>query len=151
GHVHDGGGRIDLVQRKASPCPEGGKEGDGVEIPEAYREEAQRRHDELIEKVAESADELIEKYLEGEEITAAEMAEALKAMVSRGTMFPVTCGAATRNSGTHALLALLGEAVPAPKRVGGVKAATNGGEELTLGLEDGTVAYVFKTIADPFA
>ena len=102
--------------------PGGGHEGDGVEIPAAYREEAQRRHDELIEKVAESADELIEKYLEGEEITAEEMATALKAMVSRGTMFPVTCGAATRNSGTHALLDLIVEALPSPKRAGGVKA-----------------------------
>ena len=151
GQEHDYGGVIDLVHMKAYPDAGGGHEGDGVEIPEAYREEAQRRHDELIEKVAESADELIEKYLEGEEITAQEMAEALKAMVSRGTMFPVTCGAATRNSGTHALLDLIVEALPSPKRAGGVKATTNGGEELVLNLDDGTVAYVFKTIADPFA
>ena len=100
---------------------------------------------------AESADELIEKYLEGEEITAEEMASALKAMVSRGTMFPVTCGAAARNSGTHALLDLIVEALPSPKRAGGVKVTNAAGEESVLDLDDGVVAYVFKTIADPFA
>jgi elongation factor G len=151
GQEHDYGGVIDLVHMRAYPDPGGQHEGDGVDIPAEYLDEAQRRHDELIEKVAESADELIEKYLEGEEITAEEMASALKAMVSRGTMFPVTCGAATRNSGTHALLDLIVEALPSPKRVGGVKATNAAGEESVLGLEDGIVAYVFKTIADPFA
>jgi elongation factor G len=151
GQEHDYGGVIDLVHMRAYPDAGGQREGDGIDIPPEYLEEAQRRHDELIEKVAESADELIEKYLEGEEITAGEMAAALKAMVSRGTMFPVTCGAATRNSGTHALLDLIVEALPSPKRAGGVKAANNAGEEQVLGLDDGVVAYVFKSIADPFA
>jgi elongation factor G len=151
GHEHDYTGVIDLVHMRAYPDPQGKLEGYGGEIPAEYAEEAQRRHDELIERVAESADELIEKYLDGQEISAEEMASALKAMVLRGALFPVTCGAATRNSGTHALLDLVVEALPSPKRVGGLKAANAAGDEVVVDLDDGTVAYVFKTIADPFA
>jgi elongation factor G len=145
-------GVIDVVHMVAYPDPKGGREGNGQPIPAAYLEEATRLHDELIEHVAEAADELIVKYLEGEEITAAEMASALKAMVSRGDLFPVTCGAAARNSGSHALLDLILEALPSPRRAGKVKAHTASGERLEIGVEDADVVlYVFKTVADPFA
>ena len=145
-------GLIDLVHMVAYPVPgPGGREGDPQPIPEEWREEAERRHEALVEAVAESADELIAKYLEGEEITQAEMASTLKAMVSRGDLYPVTCTMATRGSGAHALLDLIVEALPSPRRVGPLVAHTLEGERVELGLDDGTVAYVFKTIADPFA
>ena len=152
GQEHGYAGVIDLVHMLAYPDPQGKREGSGEAIPAAYADEAQRLHDELVEHVAEAADELIVKYLEGEEITAAEMASALKAMVSRGDLFPVTCGAAARNSGSHALLDLVVEALPSPRRAGTVKAHTAGGDQLEIGVEDpSVVAYVFKTVADPFA
>jgi elongation factor G len=135
GQEHDYHGVIDLVHMVSFPDPQGKHEGDGVAIPAEYAEQAQRLHDALIERVAEASDDLIEKYLEGDEISSDEMARALKEMVSRGQLFPVTCGAATRNSGTHALLDLIIEALPAPTPMDG----------------DGAVAYVFKTVADPFA
>ncbi len=144
-------GMIDLVHMVAYPDPGSKKEGSGEPIPEEFAAEATRLHEALIEIVAESADELIEKYLEGQEISAEEMASALKAMVARAEAFPVTCGSATRNSGTHALLDLIVEALPSPKRAGGMRGRNAAGDELTIGLDDGTAAYVFKTIADPFA
>ncbi len=144
-------GVIDLVHMAAYPSPSGKKEGDPQPIPAAYAERAQELHDRLVERVAESADELIEKYLDGQEISAEEMAVALKNMTARAELFPVTCGAALRNSGTHALLDLVIEALPSPRRAGSVSAHTAAGEEVQLGLDDGSVAYVFKTIADPFA
>jgi elongation factor G len=151
GEEHEYAGMIDLVHMVAYPDQHGKKEGGGEAIPAAYADDATRLHEALIERVAESADELIEKYLEGEEITAEEMAEALKAMVSRAELFPVTCGSATRNSGTHALLDLIVEALPSPKRAGGVRGRNAAGDDLVIGLDDGVAAYVFKTIADPFA
>ncbi len=144
-------GVIDLVHMVAFADPGGKPEGDGGVIPEEYLADAQELHDALLARVAESADELIDKYLEGEEITSAEMAAALKTMVARGELYPVTCGSSTRNSGTHCLLDLLIEALPSPKRSGPITASTTNGEEIELPLEGGLVAYVFKTIADPFA
>jgi elongation factor G len=151
GQEHDYAGIVDLVHMVAYPDPDAKYEGEPQPIPEAFRAQADEWHDRLVEKVAESADELIEKYLEGEEITREEMAAALKAMVSRAEMFPVTCGSATRNSGTHALLDLIVEALPSPKRAGPIHGHGAEGDDVELGMEDGTVAYVFKTIADPFA
>src|SRR5438034_3935458 len=83
----------------------------------------------------------MERYLEGEELGEEEVAHALKDAVTRGELFPVACGVATKNLGTTALLDLLVEGVPSPAKrppavdVDGV----------------GTAAFVFKTVADPFA
>ena len=64
----------------------------------------------------------MERYLEGEELGVEEVAHALKDAVTRGEIFPVACGVATKNLGTTALLDLLVEGVPSPakkRRVGG--------------------------------
>jgi elongation factor G len=83
----------------------------------------------------------MERYLEEGEVSGDELAAALKDAVVRGEVFPVACGVATKNLGTTAVLDLLVEAVPSPAK-----------KPLDLGIEaDGSAAFVFKTIADPFA
>ena len=83
----------------------------------------------------------MERYLDGQELSAEEVANALKDAVTRGEVFPVACGVATKNLGTTALLDLLVEGVPSPAKKG---------PPIEI---DGaaTAAFVFKTIADPFA
>ena len=83
----------------------------------------------------------MERYLEGEELGAEEVAHALKDAVTRGELFPVACGVATKNLGTTALLDLLVEGVPSPAKKGAPIDVDGAG----------TAAFVFKTIADPFA
>src|ERR687887_606159 len=51
-----------------------------------------------------------------EELRAEEVAKALKDAVTRGELFPVACGVATKNLGTTALLDLLVEGVPSPAK-----------------------------------
>ena len=70
-----------------------------------------------------------------------EVAHALKDAVTRGEVFPVACGVATKNLGTHALLDLIVEGGPSPAKAGSIT-HIEGAE---------TAAFVFKTIADPFA
>ena len=60
----------------------------------------------------------MERYLDGEELGAEEVAHALKDAVTRGELFPVACGVATKNLGTTALLDLLVEGVPSPAKKG---------------------------------
>jgi elongation factor G len=151
GKEHEYAGVIDVLHMVAYPDPEGGKEGEPQPIPDAFQAEAAVWRERLVERISESSDELIEKFLEGEEPSAEEIAAALKNMVVSGDLFPVTCGAATRNSGTDALLDLIVEGLPSPKRAGPVHARHADGEEIEIELEDGTVVFVFKTIADPFA
>jgi elongation factor G len=83
----------------------------------------------------------MERYLEGQELDAEEVAAALKAAVTRGEVFPVACGVATKNLGPHALLDLLVEGVPSPAKKG--SPIETGGAQTAL--------FVFKTVADPFA
>ena len=118
GQEHEYEGVIDVLHMVAYPDPEGGREGDPEPIPDAFQAEAAVWRERLVERISESSDELIAKFLEGEEPTAEEIATALKSMVVSGDLFPVTCGAATRNSGTDALLDLIVEGLPSPKRAG---------------------------------
>jgi elongation factor G len=69
------------------------------------------------------------------------VAAALKAAVTSGDVFPVACGVATKNLGTHALLDLLVEGVPSPAKKGS-----------SIDVDGASTAlFVFKTVADPFA
>jgi elongation factor G len=102
---------------------------------------ADEYHDKLMDVVAETSDELMERYLDGGEITREEMALALKQLVTDGQVFPVGCGAATRNIGSHGLLDLIVEGLPSPARARTVP-ETGGASRL---------AYIFKTIADPYS
>jgi len=83
----------------------------------------------------------MERYLEGVEISREEMAQALKNLVTEGELFPVGCGAATRNIGSRGLLDLIVEGLPSPARARNVPEV--GGAS--------TLAYIFKTIADPYS
>jgi len=83
----------------------------------------------------------MERYLDGQELGAEEVAAALKAAVTNGEVFPVACGVATKNLGTHALLDLLVEGVPSPAK----KASSIDVDGAS------TAVFVFKTLADPFA
>jgi elongation factor G len=90
----------------------------------------------------------MERYLEGEDIAHDEIVQALEHGVEEGHLFPVTCGIATKNLATNRLLDAIVEDLPSPAQTGSLDAG-----ELHLDCsEDGkTVAYVFKTLADPFA
>ena len=106
-----------------------------------------------MDEVAENSDELMERYLEGEEIDHDEIVTVLKRGVTDGKVFPVTCGVATKNLGTTRLLEALVEDLPSPAMRGAVTALGEDGEEVEISPEeDGQlIAYVFKTLADPYA
>jgi elongation factor G len=138
GREHELQGVVDLLHMRAYMSADGGKEGGPTDIPDELADEAQSRREALIESVVETDEGIMERYLEGEEIAGDELAAALKAAVSRGELFPVLCGAATQGLGTTGLLDLLVEGVPSP---------VDRSEE----APDGAAAFVFKTVADPFA
>jgi elongation factor G len=147
-------GVIDLIDMKAV-LYEGEGPGRAVEeeIPEELREQAEEHREKLMDEVAENSDELMERYLDGDRIEHEEIVTALKRGVTAGTLFPVTCGAATRNLGTDRLLAALVEDLPSPAMRGSLQALAEGEDvvEIEPADDDGLIAYVFKTLADPYA
>ena len=141
GSEHELTGIVDLLHMTAYMSPEGAREAGPAEIPDAVAGQAAEYREKLLDAVVETDEELMERYLEGEEVSGDELASALKDAVTRGELYPVACGVATKNLGTAALLDLLVEGVPSPAKKG-APVQLDG---------DGTAAFVFKTIADPFA
>ena len=117
GTEHEFRGVVDLVHMVAYLHGEDASGHDeSVPIPDDMQELADEYHDKLMDVVSETSDELMERYLEGAEISREEMAQALKKLVTEGELFPVGCGAATRNIGSHGLLDLIVEGLPSPMR-----------------------------------
>ncbi|HEY5977089.1 MAG TPA: elongation factor G [Solirubrobacterales bacterium] len=148
-------GVVDLIDMKAFVYEAGPERGSAeeIEVPEELRATAEEYREKLMDEVAENSDELMERYLDGEEIDHEEIVTVLKRGVTAGKVFPVTCGAATRNLGTDRLLAALVEDLPSPAMRGAVAANGAGGDGIELEPDDDApaVAYVFKTLADPYA
>jgi elongation factor G len=153
GSEHEVSGVVDLIDMKAFVY-DGSDRGNATEteIPDDLRAQAEEYREKLMDEVAENSDELMERYLEGEEIDHDEIVTVLKQGVTSGSIFPVTCGVATKNLGTNRLLEALVEDLPSPAMRGAVAAGGEDGEEIEIEPdEDGDlVAYVFKTVADPY-
>src|SRR5215216_4666815 len=140
GSEHELTGIVDLLHMTSYSSPEGDHEGKPGPIPDEMADQVAEYREKLLDAVVETDEGLMERYLDGQELTADEVAHALKDAVTRGELFPVACGVATKNLGTTALLDLLVEGVPSPARKGS-----------PIEVGDGNSAFVFKTIADPFA
>jgi elongation factor G len=141
GSEHELTGIVDVLHMCAYSSPEGAREGEPEPIPDEIAELAAEYREKLLDSVVETDEGLMERYLDGQELGAEEVAHALKDAVTRGEVFPVACGVATKNLGTHAVLDLLVEGVPSPAKKGSpidVDGAS-------------TAVFVFKTVADPFA
>ena len=154
GTEHEVKGVIDLIDMKAFVAEGEGRGAPAPEdIPDQLAEQAQEYREKLMDEVAENSDELMERYLEGEEISHEEIVTVLKQGVTEGRIFPVACGVATKNLGTTRLLEALVEDLPSPAMRGAVSAVDPDGEPIEIEPDEAgpPIAYVFKTLADPYA
>jgi len=141
GAEHELTGIVDLLHMKAYTSPEGAKEVAPGEIPAELADQVAEYREKLLDSVVETDEGLMERYLEGQELSDEEVAHALKDAVTRGEIFPVACGVATKNLGTTAVLDLLVEGIPSPAK-----------KDFDVHVDGaGSAAFVFKTVADPFA
>jgi len=149
GSEHEVSGVIDLIDMKAYGYEDGSRDNcKEIPIPDQLQARAEEYREKLMDEVAENSDELMERYLEGEEISHDELVTTLKKGVTEGHLFPVTCGVATKNLATNRLLDAFVEDLPSPVMSGAV---TAGDQVLEPDPDNPTVAFVFKTLADPFA
>ena len=131
-------GVVNLVTRKAYTF-EGTKVQEGP-IPADLEAQVARYREQLIESAVESDDDLMSKYLEGEELSQAEVERAVKAGTTSGALVPVLCGSVTKNIGIQTLLDALAEFLPgADVKQKSLAPETNGN----------LAAFVYKTTADP--
>ena len=153
GAENDFVGIIDLIEQVAYIYKDDlGKNIEKTEVPADYKDKVEELRAELIEKIAELDDELTMKYLEGEEITPAELKQALRKGVCAVKIFPVLCGSSYRNKGVQLLLDAVVDYLPSPVDVPDIRGYLEDGTEVTRksGDDQPFAALAFKVASDPF-
>jgi elongation factor G len=146
-------GIVDLVQMKAYLYNnDTGTDIEEVEIPDEVKEVAAEYRTKLIESVAETNDALTEKYLEGEELTEAEIRAALRTGTISGTIVPMLCGSAFKNKGVQLLLDAVIDYLPSPVEVPPIQGLLPNGDTAERFADDSAPlsALAFKIMADPY-
>lgn len=148
-------GVIDLLAKKAYIYKdELGKEIEEGDIPDEYKEEAERLREKAVEKIAETDDELINKYLDGGEISLDEIKTALRKATIKCDIYPVFVGSALKNKGVQQLLNAVTDYLPNPLEVPAPTATDpkDPEKEIEIKVSDDEpfAALAFKIAADPF-
>ena len=146
-------GIVDIVQMKAYIYNnDTGTDIEEVEIPDEVKELAAEYRTKLIESVAETNDALTEKYLEGEELTEAEIRAALRTGTISGTLVPMLCGSAFKNKGVQLLLDAVIDYLPSPLEVPPIQGLLPNGDTAERFADDSAPlsALAFKIMADPY-
>lgn len=143
-------GVVDLLGMRAytfsSTTDGGATESD---VPESMLDAAETYRLQLVEKIAENDEDLMLRYLEDEEIGADELRAALKTSVANGIIVPVLASASTTNRGVGIILDTLLDLAPSPQPTYGVDESGQTVQVSPSG-EGPAVAFVWKTIADPY-
>jgi elongation factor G len=149
-------GVIDLIHMRAYLY-----EGDGsgkpteADVPAELRGAAESAREKIIDVVAEASEELMEKYFADGTLSDADLIPGLKAAVRDRRLFPIFVASSTQNIGIQTLLNEIVELAPAPDELGAVTArlGPDSDEQIEREVQDDAPfsAFVFKTIADPFA
>ena len=146
-------GMVDLITGKAYLFDADGKGAlTETELPPEMSDDLAMYREGLMESVAETDDELIEKFLEEGELTEEDLKAGLKKAVIAGEVSPVCVCSATLNYGTSAILDVINDYLPAPSELD-PKTGMNGETEIELQPSSDAPfsAFVFKTMADPYA
>ena len=147
-------GIIDLVEMQAVYYRDDlGNKIDVIDIPDDLREEAEKHRHTLIEAVAEMDDELLHKYLEGEELTVAEIKRGLRLGTLTNRIIPVLTGSALRNKGVQPMLDAVVDYLPSPLDLPPTQGTDIKGDETIerkASEDEPFSALAFKIVADPY-
>ncbi|MBV9388460.1 MAG: elongation factor G, partial [Chroococcidiopsidaceae cyanobacterium CP_BM_ER_R8_30] len=153
GSENDFTGIIDLVRMRAFIYNnDQGTDITETDIPDDMQAQVSEYRAKLVEAVAEADEALIEKYLEGEELTEAEIRQGLRQGTIAGTIVPTLCGSAFKNKGVQLLLDAVVDYLPAPIDVPPIQGTLPNGEAVVRHADDGEPlsALAFKIMADPY-
>ncbi len=135
-------GVVDLIKMKAYIFEPGTGKAKEEDIPADMMADAESYKEALIEAAAEANDDLLAKYLEGEELSDAEISQGIKEAASKGSAVFVFCGSALSNIAVTSLMDFIIDCGATPNVNPLVAGKDLEAEPMT--------AQVFKTIADPY-
>lgn len=156
GAEEDFKGVIDLFKMKAIDWNESdqGMTFNYADIPADCLDQAEQLRVEMIEAAAEASEELMDKYLEGEELSEAEIKQGLRTRTLNNEIVLATCGSAFKNKGVQAVLDAVIEYLPAPDDVLAINGILDDKEETAAvrHADDNEpfAALAFKIATDPF-
>lgn len=146
-------GIVDLVKMKAYIYTNDlGTDILETDIPDDILSQAEEYRTIMVEAVAEADDALMEKYLEGEELTEAEIKAGLRQGTIAGLIVPVLCGSAFKNKGVQLMLDAVIDYLPSPVEVQAIQGTLPNGETEERKADDDAPmsALAFKVMADPY-
>ena len=154
GQEKDFRGIVDLVAMQAItfPADESGTPTAG-DVPADLADQAQAARDALVELVAEADDKLMERFFEAGALTGDELRAGLTSAVASRRVFPIVCASALANIGVQPVLdAILAYAPsPAARPFPAVDSGTSEPVDAPADPDAPYAAFVWKTVADPFA
>ena len=148
-------GIVDLVEMKGIVWNDEsmGALYDEIEIPADLLEQAQMYREALIEEISSHDDALMAKYMDGEELTIAEIKNAIRQCTLDIKICPVICGSSFKNKGVQNLLDAVLDYMPAPTdipAIQGIDANTELPIERHASDSEPFSALAFKIMTDPF-
>jgi len=146
-------GVVDLVSMKGLIWSDESKGSnyETVEIPEDLKAEAIAAREKLVEAVSSVDDGLMHKYIEGEEISEAEIRKALRKGTLELKLVPVVTGSAFKNKGVQTLLDAVVDYLPSPLDVPPVEGVNPRTGETEARPPEASAPFsglVFKIMAD---
>ncbi len=148
-------GVVDLIKMKAIHWLESdqGMTFEYAEIPEALQSECAIFRENIVEAAAEANEVLMDKYLEGQELTEAEIKEGIRIRTLANEIVPVLGGSAFKNKGVQAVLDAVVEYLPSPVEVKPIEGVIDDEGLTALRKADDDAAFsclAFKIATDPF-
>jgi elongation factor G len=124
-----------------------------VDIPDELLPQAMQHREKMLEALSDVDETIMEKFVDGREITEAEMKAALRKGTLQLKLTPVLCGSAFKNKGVQQILDAIVDYLPSPLDVPPVEGLTLKGNERVLKRADVNEpfsALAFKVATDPF-
>jgi elongation factor G len=147
-------GVVDLVKMKTIVWSEDdqGTSFKYADVPADMLEECKKWRENLVEAAAEASDEFMTKYLEGTELSEAEIKQGLRQRTLASEIVPIVCGSAFKNKGVQAMLDAVIEYLPAPTEVKAIEGLLENGNVAQRKASDDEpfAALAFKIATDPF-
>ncbi|MFZ2654340.1 MAG: elongation factor G [Victivallales bacterium] len=118
------------------------------DVPSEVAAEVAEAKEKIMDAVAETDEALTMKYLEGTPLTDEEISIGLAKAVAKGTLVPVFAGSSAKDIGVTELMNGIAALFPDPLAAG--EKLMKDGRKLALRQDGPGVAFVFKSIVDPF-
>jgi elongation factor G len=145
-------GVVDVLGRKAFAFVKGNGTMTPRDIPAEMKDAAEAARGRLLDAIAESDEALLEKYLDGQELTAEEIATGLRAAVVSRSLIPAIPVSGARVQGTGLLLDTIVALAPSPADAPATSGTAPGGNgnlaTRTASATEPLAAFVFKMVSE---